>query len=237
MILTAPNSDAVSMRDILRGGGQAGTNGQPRFFSPVLSPELPSQNQKVRAALPLMFYLPGIDGLGLAASRQFPRLQQGFDLRSLFIPPDNRDDFPTLVRFVEAYIQQEIAASPDPTRPVYLLGESFGGILAIQCALELGPETVHRVVLVNPATSFVNAPWSSLGPLLTNLPPELYKNLPFALSPILSNPLGLAAYALQQQLSASAAKGFSIPNPVVRHLIITFRIVYHDWHMSFFSFH
>lgn len=40
-----------------------------------------------RSALPLMLYLPGIDGSGLAASRQFPLLLKKFDMRTLVTPP------------------------------------------------------------------------------------------------------------------------------------------------------
>jgi pimeloyl-ACP methyl ester carboxylesterase len=58
------------------------------------------------------------------------------------------------------------------TRPVYLLGESFGGILALAVAMRL-PRTVHRVVLVNPATSYPRSPWPALGPRLTQLPDEV----------------------------------------------------------------
>ena len=52
-----------------------------------------------------------------------------------------------------------------PTRPVYLLGESFGGLLALAAASE-APELADRVVLVNPATSFPRSAWPLLGPLL-----------------------------------------------------------------------
>lgn len=135
--------------------------------------------------------------------------QQTTSLNALFssqtnrqLAVENRDNFPSLVKYVEEYLAHELEHS-DPSRPVYLLGESFGGILALQCALDFGPEKVHRVILVNPATSFVNAPWAQLGPILTNLPPEAYKNLPFFLAPILSNPVGLASYAFRRPSSSN----------------------------------
>ena len=55
------------------------------------------------------------------------------------------------------------------TRPVYLLGESFGGVLALAVATER-PELVDRVILVNPATSFPRSVWPVLGPLLPSVP-------------------------------------------------------------------
>lgn len=48
--------------------------------------------------LPLLFYLPGIDGTGLAASRQFPTLATEFDLRALSIPGHDRTPFQELVK-------------------------------------------------------------------------------------------------------------------------------------------
>lgn len=84
------------MRDIVRGGGQVGDNVRPRFFSPLVQPST-TRSRMDRSKLPLMLYLPGIDGLGLAASRQFTRLQQAYDLRAMFIPgTSGRPSFHTL---------------------------------------------------------------------------------------------------------------------------------------------
>ena len=56
-----------------------------------------------------------------------------------------------------------------PTRPVYLLGESFGGTLAIAVAIER-PDLADRLILVNPATSFPRSVWPILGPFLHQVP-------------------------------------------------------------------
>lgn len=67
-------------------------DGPPRVMS-LLDPHVlpaPGSEQRVsdrRQHLPLMLYLPGVDGSGLAASRQFPSLLQRFDLRTLVTPP------------------------------------------------------------------------------------------------------------------------------------------------------
>ena len=65
-------------------------------------------------------------------------------------------------------MELEVADCP-PERPVYLLGESFGGVIALAVAAER-PDLVDRVVLVNPATSFPRSPWPRLGPLLPRIP-------------------------------------------------------------------
>lgn len=50
--------------------------------------------------LPLMLYIPGIDGTGLAASRQFPSLAEDFELRALSIPGHDRTPFAELVNII-----------------------------------------------------------------------------------------------------------------------------------------
>lgn len=123
-------------------------DGPPRICSP-LSMELLKKQHKLgslkRDALPLMVYLPGIDGTGLAAARQFPSLLRNFDLVTLITPSGDRSDFNALVRTVIDYLEFEAPLHP-PERPIYLLGESFGGILAVAVAAEC-PGLVDRIVL------------------------------------------------------------------------------------------
>ena len=57
----------------------------------------------------------------------------------------------------------------EPERPVYLLGESFGAVLALAVAHDK-TDLVDRLVLVNPATSYEKSIWPRLGPALANLP-------------------------------------------------------------------
>jgi hypothetical protein len=80
-------------------------------------------------------------------------------------------------------------------RPVYLLGESFGGLVSLALAAQC-PGMVDRVVLVNPATSFADSIWPAAGQLLPALPEAVYNLLPFALSPFITNPLALAGHAV-----------------------------------------
>uniref|UniRef100_A0A383WM75 Phospholipid/glycerol acyltransferase domain-containing protein n=1 Tax=Tetradesmus obliquus TaxID=3088 RepID=A0A383WM75_TETOB len=176
-----------TLKDTLLGSALATDDGPARLFSPVV-PKPPGATPAEE--LPLMYYMPGIDGSGLAAYRQFPRLTRAFDLRCLIIPRTDRSSFEELVDTVAAMIKTELEWS-DGGRPVYLLGESFGGILCLALAQKLG-DYVDRVVLVNPASSFTNTPWPALGPLLTQLPADVYKLLPFALAPIMSNPISMA---------------------------------------------
>ena len=165
--------------------------GPARLFSP-LPPAAGAGGPGAagRAGLPLLYYLPGLDGSGLAVSSQFDSLLRRFDLRALQVPPDSRATFPELVELVRRGLAAE---DRPPERPVYLLGESMGGVTALLAAHALGPDACDRVVLVNPATSFPRSAWARVGGLLPELPPELYRGLPFALSPLFGNPLRMAA--------------------------------------------
>lgn len=55
-------------------------------------------------------------------------------------------------------------------------------------------DCIDRLVLVNPATSYEQSIWPIVGPLISQIPNELYTGLSFALAPLLGNPLSLIAY-------------------------------------------
>ena len=52
-----------------------------------------------------MVYLPGIDGTGLAASRQFPFLVDAFELHALSIPGHDRTPFEGLIKLIECALR------------------------------------------------------------------------------------------------------------------------------------
>jgi pimeloyl-ACP methyl ester carboxylesterase len=97
-----------------------------------------------------------------------------------------------LVSFVNVARKQA-----DSSRPVYLMGESFGGILALEVAMTLLEERkleiLKGLVVINAATCFDRSRLASEGPKLTCLPPLLY---PFGLLRLL--PMFTDEYALPQ---------------------------------------
>ena len=89
-----------------------------------------------------------------------------------------------LLGICRAYLEQEVDVDK-PERPVYLLGESFGAVLALAVAHDK-PDLVDRLVLVNPATSYEKSIWPRVGPLLAQVPdvslqPILLQMLPTCL--------------------------------------------------------
>ncbi|KQK04298.1 acyltransferase-like protein At1g54570, chloroplastic isoform X5 [Brachypodium distachyon] len=119
-------------------------SGPPRWFCPV------DASLSVEDA-PLMLYLPGVDGMGMGLCMHHKALGRIFELRCLHIPFHDRTPFEELVAMVEDVVRAEHSTSPN--KPIYLLGNSFGGCLALAVAAR-NPRIDLILVLVNPATSF-----------------------------------------------------------------------------------
>jgi len=100
----------------------------------VWSPLLPlKMSPEAYTDLPILFYFPGFDGTGMGASCQFPTLMEAFDFMSFTIPLNDRTPFQELVETFTEYIE-EIVGGNEKGRPVYLLGESFGALVALAVA-------------------------------------------------------------------------------------------------------
>lgn len=126
---------------------------------------------------PIAVYLPGLDGLGISATQQYEELADSFEVWRMTISTDDKSSFQQLISSVTDFI-----GSLDDERPITLIGESFGGLLAPAVALHLQnsvPGRLEGMVLVNPATSFDETSWSAVGPLLASLQhvPNLYSFL------------------------------------------------------------
>jgi len=138
---------------------------------------------------PIAIYLPGLDGYGIsAASFQFNDLSKTFELWRMTVDGSDRTSFHNLVQKPVQFINDIVG---DTDRPVYLIGESFGGMLTSAVALQVltqseknkdsnsdsdgngdGDEGKQKhpiagLVLVNPATSFDSSSWDIIAPILT----------------------------------------------------------------------
>lgn len=151
------------------------------FLSPLLHdgypPAVDESNRMTLQTKPVLLYLPGFDGTVLAPFLQFPSLGEEFDVRAMRVSMDDRSTFDELKAEVVGYVERECAASggdgSDGGRSVYLMGESFGGILATQVSVELyGRESVdlRGLILVNPATCYKRSGLYELGPSVANNP-------------------------------------------------------------------
>lgn len=120
-----------------------------------------------------------MDGSGELLLSQVPYLKPAFDLRCLAIPADDLTPWSGLVEQTIALIRAE------GRRQVYLCGESFGACLAMLVASQ-APELIHRLILINPASSFCRNPWlqwiASMAPLASAY---LYRASTLAMLPLL----------------------------------------------------
>lgn len=160
----------------------------PRFSCPLSAATAASVHK------PLLVYIPGLDGTGFAGAPQMPKFANEFRVEALTLPRLNRWTIDELTRFVASHIEQRLLddESVFGYKPVvYLLGESLGALLAISVAQECKP-LVQRLVLVNPATSFDRSIWNRTAESLPDLPPSVYRTLPYVFAPLLGNPVRLS---------------------------------------------
>ena len=173
--------------------------------------------------LPLLIFLPGIDGTGGAGATQWPRLAPLFEVHSFAFSVDDRSTFSECVEACSSFLEER------PSRAALLVGESTGAVLALGVAQRV-PSRVSALCLINPATSYTDTPLSALAPLLPRLPRPLYEATPAVISPlfgkanwfrtIVKQPPPLSAPLLPQPadiLAASAALADVLPPEALAH--------------------
>jgi pimeloyl-ACP methyl ester carboxylesterase len=134
---------------------------------------------------PLFVFFPGMDGTGDLFRAQTIGLEVAFDVRCLVIPSDDLTSWQSLTEQAVRLIRAEMRAAGE--RQVYLCGESFGACLAMKVAVH-SPHLFHRVILINPASSFNRRPWIGWGSLVTRwLPESLYQVSCVGLMPFLAS--------------------------------------------------
>jgi pimeloyl-ACP methyl ester carboxylesterase len=125
-----------------------------------------------------------MDGTGQLLHTQTEGLERAFDVRCLAIPPDDLTRWDDLTEQLTALVRTELDG--DFQRPVYLCGESFGGCLAMKAVLR-SPDLFHRLILINPASSFNRRLWMNWGSYLTHVLPEpIYRLSCLSLLPFLA---------------------------------------------------
>jgi len=161
---TSPLDERLSFKDTMV---QSMSSGAESIYDQIKSSH---QNSK-----PVLLYLPGLDGVGISASRQFDDLSNTFEFWRMTIDKDSdRSSFTELTTAVSSFVRK-IAMEQD--REVILVGESFGGLLAPSVALRVQTmanssntkNPIKGMVMINPATSFDRTQWSTLGPILASL--------------------------------------------------------------------
>ncbi|PIA57054.1 hypothetical protein AQUCO_00600053v1 [Aquilegia coerulea] len=183
---------SVTVKDYFEGAKDMIHNdgGPPRWFCPV-------DCGRPLNGSPLLLYLPGIDGVGLGLCLHHKSLGRVFEVRCLHIPVYDRTPFGELVRLVEHTVRVEHTLYPD--RPIYLVGDSFGGCLALVVAAR-NPSIDLVLILVNPATSFAKSQFQLLFPLLEVVPDEFHVAISYLLSFVMADPIRMAMVNIDKGL-------------------------------------
>ncbi|KAL5219898.1 hypothetical protein ABZP36_024611 [Zizania latifolia] len=166
--------------------------GPPRWFCPVEAGQPAVDNA------PLLLFLPGTDGVGMGLILHHKSLGRVFEVRCLHIPVNDRTPFEGLLQIIESSIKYEHDLSPN--RPIYLIGDSFGGCLALSVAAR-NPQIDLVLILINPATSFSKTPLQPILPVLEAMPSDLHVTVPYLLSFVMGDPLKMAMVSIENNLS------------------------------------
>ncbi|MCO5564587.1 hypothetical protein L7F22_018251 [Adiantum nelumboides] len=162
----------------------------PRWFCP-LECGIPPQDA------PLLLFLPGMDGTGLGMIRHYESLGRMFEVRCLHIPISDRTPIEGLIKLVENVVREE--SYKTPSKPIYLVGDSLGGALALAVAAR-NQKVDLVLVLINPSTSFSSSQLQPILPFLENLPDQIYQAVPFLLSFIMGDPVRMALATIDKKL-------------------------------------
>uniref|UniRef100_A0A2N9I8R5 AB hydrolase-1 domain-containing protein n=1 Tax=Fagus sylvatica TaxID=28930 RepID=A0A2N9I8R5_FAGSY len=177
--------------------------GPPRWFCPIAC-GCPLKDS------PVLFFLPGngcltvvdqlkdgMDGTGLGLVLHHKALGKAFEVRCLHIPVHDRTPFEGLVKLVEEAVRFEHASSPH--KPIYLVGDSFGGCLALAVASR-NPAIDLVLILSNPATSFGRSQLQPLFPILEAMPDGLDSAVPYLLGSIMGDLVKMASVNIESSL-------------------------------------
>ncbi|KAL2345754.1 hypothetical protein Fmac_007039 [Flemingia macrophylla] len=164
--------------------------GPPRWFCPL-------ECGTPLTGSPTLLFLPGMDGTGLGLTLHHQALGKAFEVQCLHIPVHDRTPFEDLVKLVEEAVKLEYALYPN--KPIYLVGDSFGGCLALAVAAR-NPTVDLVLILANPATSFGRSQLQPLFPIMESLPDELHVVIPFLLSFVMGDPVKMASVNVGNKL-------------------------------------
>jgi pimeloyl-ACP methyl ester carboxylesterase len=126
------------------------------------------QPRPAQPHLPLFIFFPGMDGTGKLLHKQIDSLAMKFDIRCMTIESNDRTDWVGLVDRSLTLIDKELVTGQE----LYLCGESFGACLAMQVASRSGTN-IAKLILINPASSFMRLPWLAWSSALSGLLPDV----------------------------------------------------------------
>lgn len=153
------------------GSGNAGNAVTNRWFNPITEFG-PVAGSTDKGNAPLLLYLPGIHGSALTPVVQFSELATVFEIQCLEFYGGDRSTLEEIQANVKARVREAKAKG----REVYMVGESFGGIVALSLVMDDSDPAMmpDRVLLVNAASSFDRTLLGKLSPMLIKVPEPFF---------------------------------------------------------------
>ncbi|KAI3960155.1 hypothetical protein MKW98_016879 [Papaver atlanticum] len=176
--------------DMSRETIEKADGGPPRWFCPV------ECGNPIKDS-PVLFFLAGIDGTGWGLILHHKSLGKVFDVRCLHIPVNDRTPLEGLLEIIENAVKIEHTSFPN--RPIYLVGDSMGGCLALAIAARY-PTIDLILILSNPATSFGRSALQPLLLILEVLPDSLHITFPYLFSILMGNPIKILTANVENEL-------------------------------------
>ena len=102
-------------------------------YEDIVRPSSPEEEAKQQQD-EVLLYIPGLDFSGVSGAGQFPIIAQDFELWRCRVASSDRTPFASLADTVTDFVEGLII---EEGKKVTLLGESFGGILALGVAQRL----------------------------------------------------------------------------------------------------
>lgn len=153
----------------------SGSNSRVDEAAAMLPPGARLLDVSTNSDLPFLLYLPDADGVGV--TEQWPEWSEAFELVALQLDPDCNPTFSQLSSSLADALALRLGDVP-PERPVYILGEGLGAVLALAlCTDDKSKRLVNRLIMVNPSTSYLSSPLARIAPLLERLPADLLAQL------------------------------------------------------------
>ncbi|XP_022029263.1 acyltransferase-like protein At1g54570, chloroplastic isoform X1 [Helianthus annuus] len=182
--------------------------GPPRWFCPVACGKPLNDS-------PVLLYIPGMDGTGAGLVVHEKALGKVFHVQCLNIPSWDRTPLEGLIQIVEDNVMIEHALSGN--KPIYMLGESFGGALALAVAAR-NPTIDLVLILANPATSYERSPLHPLVAFMRTLPDQCYGTFPYITSFLLGDFIKMAMVNNKMDGTNQSPPLVQLMRRIIRHL-------------------
>jgi pimeloyl-ACP methyl ester carboxylesterase len=115
------------------------------FFIPYIS----KKTDKKKA----LFYLPGLDMSAISFYPYYLHMDNEYDIHTIVSGFNSTSSYTDICYIVKNYINRNI------NKELIIMGESFGALVAIETIIQIQNYKNVKLILINPATSYLKSMW------------------------------------------------------------------------------